>query len=150
MDWLTFATHMVDALVSLAWPGVAAVLVFLLRPHFGALVASVESLKLPGGVEAHFISRRADANLPAAKSIGDRIRASSAAQALALARAMEPNIQQRRLELRNLMTQLDPGNKRLTDGLIAKEKLLNWQVFDDRDAESIEQWTNALDIIERL
>lgn len=48
------------------------------------------------------------------------------------------------------MAQLDPGNKRLTDGLIAKGKLLKWQVFDDRDAASVTEWSDALDLIERM
>jgi hypothetical protein len=116
MDWLTFTTHMVDAVVSLAWPGVAIVLLLLLRPHFAGLAARVESLKLPGGTEAHFLARGVASDLAAAKSIGDRIRALNAVQALALARAMEPKLPRRGPELRALMAQLDPGNKRLTDG----------------------------------
>jgi len=48
------------------------------------------------------------------------------------------------------MTQLDPGSDRLTDGLIAKEKLLNWQVFDDRDTAAVKEWSVALDLIERI
>ena len=150
MDWLTFTTHIVDATASLAWRTVAIVLVFLLRPHFGGLAARIEILKLPGGTEAHFLPRGVDSSLPAAKSIGDRIRLLNAVQALALARAMEPILQRRRPELRALMVQLDPGAERLRDGLIAKEKLLNWQVFDDRDAVSAKEWSDALDLIERI
>ena len=149
MDWLTFTTHMVNAIVSLAWPGVAVVLLLLLRPHFGGLAERVASLKLPGGAEAHFLSSGVDSNLPAATSISDRIIALNAVQALALARAMEPRLQRRRPELRAVMAQLDPGNKRLMDGLIAKQKLLNWQVFDDRDAASVKEWNDALDPIDR-
>jgi hypothetical protein len=147
MDWLTFTTHIVDAAVSLAWPAVAIVLIFLLRPHFGGLAARIASLKLPGGTEAHFLPRGVDSSLPAAKSIGDRIRSLNAVQALALARAMEPNFQRRRPELRALMAQLDPGSERLTDGLIAKEKLLDWLVFDDRDATSVKEWVDSLNRI---
>ena len=150
MDWLTFTTHLVDAVVSLAWPMVALVLLFLLRPHFGGLAARIESLKLPGGAEAHFLRREVDRSLPATKSIGDRIRSLNADRALALARAMEIKIQRRRPELQALMVQLDPANKRLTDGLAAKEKLLNWQVFDDRNEASVQEWHNALGLIERI
>jgi hypothetical protein len=92
MDWLTFTTHIVDAIVSLAWPAVALVLVFLLLPHFSGLAARIESLKLPGGAEAHFLLRGVESNLAAAKSVSDRIRSLNAVQALALARAMEPNL----------------------------------------------------------
>jgi hypothetical protein len=63
---------------------------------------------------------------------------------------MEPILQRRRQELRALMGQLDPRNERLGDGLIAKEKLLNWQIFDDRDAASVKEWSDALDLIERI
>ncbi len=150
MDLLTFATHMVDAVVSLAWPAVAVLLIFLLRPYFGGLAARVESLKFPGGAEAHFLPREVDPSLPAVKSIGDRIRSLSPARALALARAIEPKIQRSRSELRSLMAQLDPAKKRLTDGLIAREKLLSWQVFDDRDAGSVRDWVDALDSVERI
>ncbi|HEY8871964.1 MAG TPA: hypothetical protein VIM52_02965 [Stellaceae bacterium] len=149
MDRLTFITHIVDAIVSLAWPAVAIFLIILLRPHFGGLAARVESLKLPGGTEAHFLPREVDPGFPVAKSIGDRIGSLNAVQALALARAMEPQIQRRRPELRALMAQLDPADRRLTEGLLAKEKLLNWQIFDDRDAASVKEWSDALDLIER-
>ena len=150
MDRLTFTTHIVDAIVSLAWPTVAVFLIILLRPHFGGLAGRIESLKLPGGAEAHFLRREVDRSLPATKSIGDRIRSLNADQALALARAMETKIQRRRPELQALMAQLDPTNKRLTDGLTAKEKLLNWQVFDDRNEASVQEWSDALDLIERI
>ncbi len=63
---------------------------------------------------------------------------------------METKIQRRRPELQALIAQLDPANKRLTDGLTAKEKLLNWQVFDDRNDASVQEWSNALDQIERI
>jgi hypothetical protein len=149
MDRLTFAAHIIDALVSLAWPAVALCLIFLLRPYFGALAARVESVKLPGGAEAHFLSRPFDPNFADAKAIIDRIRSLNAAQALALARAMEANIQRRRPELRRLMVQLDPKSRRLVDGVSAKEKLVNWQVFDDRDAASLKQWSDALDRIDQ-
>ena len=115
----------------------------------GGLAARIESLKLPGGTEAHFLPRGVESNLAAAKSVSDRIRSLNAVQALALARAMEPNLRRRRSELRALMGQLDPGNKHLSDGLIAKETLLNWLVFDDRDAASVREWSDALDLIER-
>ena len=36
-----------------------------------------------------------------------------------------------------------------TDGLLAKEKLLSWQVYDDRDAASVKEWNDALDLAER-
>jgi hypothetical protein len=150
MDWLTFATHMVDAVASLAWPAVAVLLIFLLRPYFGGLAARVASLRLPGGAEAHFLPREVDPSLPAVKSIGDRIRSLSPVQALALARAIEPKIQRSRSELRSLMVQLDPARKRLTDGLIARSTLLNWQVFDDRDVGSVREWADALDSVERI
>lgn len=51
MDWLTFIAQIVHAL---AWPAVATVLLFLLRPHFSGLAARLQSLKLPGGTEALF------------------------------------------------------------------------------------------------
>jgi hypothetical protein len=150
MDWLTFTTHMVEAVVSLAWPAVAVVLILLLRPHFGGLAARVESLRLPGGAEAHFFSGDVAAKLPAVTSIAERIKALNPAQALVLAKLMEPNIAHRSDELRARMRQLDPLGKRLSDGAAAQRVLLRWQVSDNRDAVSLNEWTDALDIADRV
>jgi hypothetical protein len=44
---------------------------------------------------------------------------------------------------------LDPKDERLTDGSKAKQVLSTWQAFDDRDATSMKQWTDALDVVEQ-
>lgn len=90
------------------------------------------------------------ANLEPAKAIGVRLKALTPAQALALAKAMEPNIAKRRQELIAIMDALDPLKERLKDGEKAKEKLFKWQVFDDRDATSMKQWTDALAVVEQM
>jgi hypothetical protein len=51
MDWLTFITKIVDALV---WPGLVLVLLWWLRPHLGGLARRLEELTLPGGAKAKF------------------------------------------------------------------------------------------------
>jgi hypothetical protein len=66
MDLLTFLSKVIDAVVSLAWPGVALLLILLLRPHLGGLVRRVEEFSLPGGVKAKFgkVLEEAQAHVP--------------------------------------------------------------------------------------
>src|SRR5207302_5028626 len=130
-------------IVALAWPAVAVFLIILLRPYFGGLAARVESLRLPGGTEAHFFPGEVAAQLPIVTSIAERIAALNPAQALVLAKLMEPSIANRSNELRTRMRQLDPLGKRLSDGSAAKRVLLRWQVSDNRDAVSLKEWTDA-------
>lgn len=89
-------------------------------------------------------------NLAPAKAIGVRLKNLTPAQALALAKTMEPNIEKRSDKLIAIMDALDPSKERLKDGQTAKEKLFKWQVFDDRDATSMKQWTDALDVVEQM
>jgi len=87
--------------------------------------------------------------LELAKPIGGRLMKLTPAQALALAMLMEPHIQKRGQNLKNLLKELDPKDERLTDGSKAKQVLSTWQAFDDRDATSMKQWTDALDVVEQ-
>ncbi len=89
-------------------------------------------------------------NLEPAKAIGDRLKALTPAQALALAKAMDRHIAKRRPELKDALKGLDPKDERLTDGSKAKQVLSTWQVIDDRDATSMKQWTDALDVVEHI
>ena len=97
------------------------------------------------------ISRSAEfiANIEFAKTIGARLKALTDAQALALAKSMEPNIAKRSEFVKTLLKNLDPTDERLKDGNKAKEVLSTWQGFDDRDATSIKQWNDALDNVEK-
>lgn len=88
-------------------------------------------------------------NLEPAKAIGDRLKALTPTQALALAKAMEPHIAKRSQELKDILKGLDPKDERLTDGSKAKQVLSTWQLIDDRDATSMKQWTDELDVVER-
>jgi hypothetical protein len=90
------------------------------------------------------------ANLEPAKAIGARLKALTPAQALALAKAMEPHIAERRQELIAIMDALDPSKERLQNGEKARDTLFKWQVFDDRDAASMKQWTDALAVVEQM
>ena len=89
------------------------------------------------------------ANLEPAKAIGVRLKNLTSAQALALAKVMEPHIEQRSPRLIAIMDALDPSKERLKDGQKAKEILFKWQVFNDRDSTSMKQWTDALDVVEQ-
>lgn len=89
-------------------------------------------------------------NLEPTKAIGDRLKALTPPQALALAKAMDRHIAKRRPELKNVLKGLDPKDERLTNGSKAKEVLSTWQVVDDRDASSMKQWTDALDVVEHI
>ncbi len=95
--------------------------------------------------------RSADFNkkLELAKPIGVRLMNLTPDQALALAKLMEPHIEKRGQDLKNILKGLDPKDERLTDGSKAKQVLSTWQAFDDRDATSMKQWTDALDVVEQ-
>lgn len=52
MDWLTFITKIVEAILSL--PVAIIVLLLCIRPYLGGLVRRLEELDLPGGTKAKF------------------------------------------------------------------------------------------------
>lgn len=81
--------------------------------------------------------------LPKAVAIGDQISALTDAQALALAKIMEPNLKSRSQFIQDFVGGNDPGGKRLTDGATAKTILKQWSLMD-RDAAFQKQWSDAL------
>ena len=89
-------------------------------------------------------------NSELAKAIGDRLKSLTPTQALALAKAMELHIAKRSQKQKDILKALDPKDERLTDGNKAKQVLLTWQDFDDRDTTSMKQWTDVLDVVEHL
>jgi len=78
-----------------------------------------------------------------------RLKALTLSQALAVAKAMEPNLPKRTKEVRDFVNGLDPTGERLKSGEAAKQLLLAWQINDARDAASIKEWTDALDAAEK-
>lgn len=89
-------------------------------------------------------------NLEPAKAIGVRLGKLTPPQALALAKRMEPYIAKRSPDLKKILKGLDPTDQRLADGKKAKEVLWTWQDYDNRDATSMKQWIDALDVVEKM
>jgi len=85
----------------------------------------------------------------AALAINDRLLVLTPAQALALAKAMEPFLQTRSKTLQDKVQENDPARARLVDGTKAKIILLYWQPIDERTPTTVKQWTDALDVAER-
>jgi hypothetical protein len=79
-------------------------------------------------------------------SLLDRVTKLMPAQALVVAKLMEPNLSARSQTLQQNLKNSDPRGKHLQDGAIAKAFLQQWVVQDDRDSASQKQWANALDI----
>ncbi len=88
--------------------------------------------------------------LPDATAIQARLKALTAAQALALAKIMADDLKNRSKSLQDLVKAIDPKGQWLTNGDAAKQVLLAWQINDDRDAASMKQWTDALSIVEKV
>jgi hypothetical protein len=84
------------------------------------------------------------AALQPAISIGEKISSLTDAQALTLAKAMDPILKTRPQNIQDLVAGIDPNNVRLTDGGKAKIILRQWSIMDQRDSASQKQWTDAI------
>ncbi len=93
--------------------------------------------------DASFTASYRDAAL-----IHDRLARLTPAQALQLAKTMEPHLSSRPEQVRALVNRLDPTGERLKSGSAAKLVLQAWQTQDERDTTSLKQWTDALDAVE--
>jgi hypothetical protein len=83
--------------------------------------------------------------LPQIIILRDRVKALSDAQALAVARSLEPLLAKRPKAVQYFVKGIDPNSKRLQDGAAARTVLSAWTVMDERDAASQKQWADALD-----
>lgn len=65
MDWLQFSASAITSVAgligSLAWPGVVAFLIYLLRPQLASMAQRLTELSLPGGGKATFQTELASA-----------------------------------------------------------------------------------------
>jgi hypothetical protein len=75
----------------------------------------------------------------------NRVKGLSDTQALMVMRTMEPRIMQRDAKIQTLVKGIDSMGQRSADAATAKRVLQAWIVIDDRDDDSIKQWTDALD-----
>lgn len=82
--------------------------------------------------------------LPAAVAIGEQISKLTDAQALAVAKVMEPILKTRPQNIQDAVNGIDSTGKRLTDGPTARTVLREWSILDPRDAASQKQWTDAI------
>ncbi|MGO9265783.1 MAG: hypothetical protein ACLQBA_13035 [Candidatus Binataceae bacterium] len=67
------------------------------------------------------------------------------AQALLLAKAMEPNLAGRSAAIKEFVNKMDPKGTRLTNAKNAKRVLSGWAALDNRDAATTKQWSDNLD-----
>jgi hypothetical protein len=73
-------------------------------------------------------------------SLLDRIKALSPAQAIGLAKAMEPLLAERQAGLRAAIQGVDPEKRRLSSGDAAQRVLEMWAVMDDK----VDDWERAV------